>query len=342
MGFMMNRKYLLRTASIFVLMTGAHSPVLFSQQFTAEEMEARRQSVVTLEKHIGQRKERLADIAADIRTLDGRVEDGVADIVGMVSQIKDSPDSRVRVATVKADVITGLRKTIEYYDHNRDLIKEQLRTGKTDLPEETLKKDLAIFDERIGTRVKQIAELAKSFPDPQELEKYVVTAESTWAGGWLGWGWGGEATEISEDWKQNRRDTRHTEKATDGLREGLQQAIAKLDQRNAYLREKLKQANLPETERRFYESDIARNEALIQQRQQDLEDFSTMPKPETQAVESGEAHELDQVVRSARDDLREDFFSIFRKYAELNRARAELKSLEDNLAARKQWLKEHE
>ncbi len=313
---------------------------LAAQQFSPEEMEARRQSVANLEKHIAQRQERLDDIVTDIRTLDDRVEEGVADVVTMLSQIKDSPESRVRVATVKADVITGLRKTIEYYDHNRDLIKEQLRTGKTDLPAATLQSDLAKFDGRIETRVKQIAELAKSFPDPQELEKYVVTAESTWAGGWFGWG--GESEEISEDWKQNRRDSRHTAKVTEGLTEGLQQAIAKLDQRNAYLREKLKQANLPETERTFYETDIARNEALIQQRQQDLEDFSTMPKPETQAVESGAAHELDQVVRSARDDLREDFFSIFRKYAELNRARAELKSLEENLAARKQWLKEHE
>ncbi|MCB1077624.1 MAG: hypothetical protein KDM64_07345, partial [Verrucomicrobiae bacterium] len=59
-------------------------------------------------------------------------------------------------------------------------------------------------------------------------------------------------------------------------------------------------------------------------------------------VDPDQAHEVDQMVQSARGDLREDFFSIFRKYAELNRARAELKVLEENLAARKQWLKEHE
>lgn len=339
---MTKRKLPFSGAALLVLLACLPPAGLNAQPtFTPEEMAARRQSVVTLEQHIAQRKERLADIAADLRTLDERVEEGVTDVVEMLAKITDSPDSRVRVATVKADVITGLRKTIEYYDQNRNVIREQLRTGKTDLPAETLRADLAKFDERIDVRIRQIAELAKSFPDPQELEKYVVTAESTWAGGWFGWGWSAESVEISEDWKQNRRDSRHTARVRDGLTEGLNQAIANLDRRNAYLKEKLKEANLPETERRFYESDIVRNEALIQQRQQELDDFSTLPTAETNPVESGEAHHLDQVVRSARDDLREDFFAIFRKYAELNRARAEIKALEDNLAARKEWLEKN-
>jgi len=51
---------------------------------------------------------------------------------------------------------------------------------------------------------------------------------------------------------------------------------------------------------------------------------------------------MDLLVQSARADLREDFFNIFRKYSELNRSRAELKQLEDNLAARKEWLKEYD
>jgi hypothetical protein len=55
-----------------------------------------------------------------------------------------------------------------------------------------------------------------------------------------------------------------------------------------------------------------------------------------------QAHDLDLLVKSSRNDLREDFFSIFRKYDELNRARAELKQLQDNLAARKAWLTKYD
>jgi len=44
-------------------------------------------------------------------------------------------------------------------------------------------------------------------------------------------------------------------------------------------------------------------------------------------VMRGKTHDLDQLVQSSRKDLREDFISIFRKYAQLNRARAEPKQL---------------
>jgi hypothetical protein len=307
-----------------------------AQTYTPAELEARRQSVVNLETHIAQRQERLGQIVTDIRGLDDRVEDGVNEIVSMLGQVKDSEASRVRIATVKADVITGLRRSIDYYRNHRDVILEQLRTGKSELPRETLEKDLAIFDARIEQRVAQIAELAKSFTDPQELEKYEVTSRTSW------YGWTNENEEISGAWKQNRRESRHTESARAGVAKGLQDSIAHLQQRNATIEGKLKETNLSDLEREFYQSDLARNAALIQQRTKQLEDFSTGSAPETTPVDSGAAHEMDLLVQSARTDLREDFFAIFRKYAELNRARAELKQLTDNLAARKEWLKAHD
>ena len=47
-------------------------------------------------------------------------------------------------------------------------------------------------------------------------------------------------------------------------------------------------------------------------------------------MDQGKAHDLDRLVQSARNDLREDFFTIFRKHAELNRA------------ARRQWLQDYD
>jgi hypothetical protein len=303
---------------------------------TPAELEARRQSVVTLENHIAQREERIGGIVTDIRALDDRVEDGVDEIVKMLGELKDSPESKVRIATVKADVITGLKKTIDFYKTHRDTIREQLRTGKSALPKETLEKDLAIFDARIEKRVGQIMELAKSFTDPKELEKYEVTSTASW------YGWTIENEEISEDWKQNRRESRHTESTKEAVSKGLQESIALLEQRNAYLTGKLKSANLPEVEREFYQSEMAQNTALVSHRSEQLYEFSSGSAPETLMVDQSKAHELDQMVSSARNDLREDFFAIFRKYAELNRARAEVKQLNDNLAARRQWLQDYD
>jgi hypothetical protein len=296
---------------------------------SSEELAARRQSVVNLEAHIAQREQRVGAIIADIRALDDRVETGVDHIVTMMSGVKDSESSKVRVANVKADVMTGLKRTIEYYNQHRD-------TGKSALPKETLEKDLAILDGRVDKRVKQIAEIAKSFPDPQELEKYVTTSVA----GWNGWTYANE--EISEAWKQNRRDSRHTGSAREGFTKAMNDAIEHLRQRNAYLAGKVQSPNVPEAEKDYYRTEIARNEAILGQRTDELQQFASGGATAAVPVMPDQAHDLDQLVQSSRNDLREDFFAIFRKYAELNRARAELKQLQDNLAARKEWLAKYD
>jgi len=302
----------------------------------AEELAARRQSVVNLETHIAQREERIGAIVADIRALDDRVEKGVDRVVTTMSGVKDSESSKVRVANVKADVITGLKRTIEYYNQHRDAIREQLRTGKSALPKATLEKDLAVLDGRVDKRVKQIAEIAKSFPDPQELEKYETTAVA----GWNGWWYANE--EISEAWKQNRRDTRHTDGAREGFTEAMNDAVEHLRQRNAYLAGKIQSPNVPAAEKEYYQSEVARNNAIIEQRTDELQQFASGGATAAVPVMQDQAHDLDQLVQSTRNDLREDFLAIFRKYAELNRARAEVKQLQDNLAARKDWLAKYD
>jgi hypothetical protein len=329
----------MKTAPALASLLAAASvlPVLLPAQealpaLPPEELAARRQSVVNLEAHIAQREQRLAAIVADIRALDERVESGVEEIVTTVSGVRDSESSRVRIANAKADVMVGLKRTIEFYNTHRDALREQLRTGRSALPKETLEQDLAILDGRVDKRVLQIAEIAKSFPDPQELEKYESTAVAGWAGWWI------INEEISDAWRQNRRDSRHTESAREGFTSAMNDAIEHLMQRNASLESKLKSRNLPETEREFYQWEIARNAAIIERRTEELQQFASGEATEAAPVMQGEAHELDMLVRSRRDDLREDFFAIFRKYSELNRARAELKQLEDNLAARKEWL----
>jgi hypothetical protein len=321
----------------FTLLSAAALPGVLSAQtaipaLSPEEIAARRQSVANLEAHIAQRGQRVGAIIADIRALDDRVETGVDQIVKTISGVKDSESSKVGISRIKADVMTGLKRTIDYYNTPRDSIREQLRTGKSALPKETLEKDLAILDGRVDKRVKQIAEIAKSFPDPEELAKYETTAYAGWDGGWYA------NEEISEAWKQNRRDSRHTEQAREGFTKAMNDAIEHLRQRNAYLAGKLKSPNVPEAEKDYYRTEISRNEAIVEQRADELQQFASGGATAAVPVMPDQAHDLDQLVQSSRNDLREDFFAIFRKYAELNRARSELKQLQDNLAARKEWL----
>lgn len=317
-------------SSLFALLL---SPYVSAVDMTMEE---RRQSVVTLEQHIEQREQRLEHLADDIRTIDGRVEKGIADIVTMVSSIRDSKDSKLRVAKLKGEIVSRLRKTIEFYETQRNGIREQLRKEETAIPRETLNADLKRFNERIEKRVEQIEKIAASFPEPKDLEKYVVTDTYSW--GWMTY----QNQKISEEWKQNRRDSKQTDSMQKKFLEGLEESIEHLKQRNAYLAEKLKGTSITPAERELYESDAVSNEALIELRQNQAKEFLEKPPAKGKEVSQNSAHNTELLIRDMLGDLREDFFSIFRKYSELNKERADLEKLHVNLAARQAWLKEND
>ena len=303
-------------------------------------MEERRQSVVTLEQHIEQRETRIEGIKEDIRTLDARVETGIEKIVDMVSAIGDSEESKLRVSQLKGDIVTRLRNSIDFYDKQRNTLKEQLRKDQTAIPRETLESDLKLFDDRIEKRVEQIEKIAASFPEPKDLEKYVVTGSSS-SFGWGGWGsW--ENEEISEAWKQNRRDSKQTESMQKKLLEGLEDSINHLEQRNDYLTEKLKGTHITEVERALYQSEVEHNSGVIEMRQHQIVEFLEKGPAEITPVSRNEAHDTELLVRDMVTDLREDFFSIFRSYTELNKERADIEKLSVNLAARKKWLEEND
>lgn len=304
--------------------------------------EARRESVTNLEIHIQQRYSRLNSIKRDIRQLDKRVEDGIENIVKLLSEIRDSEESKVRVARLKADVISKLRLSIEHYDRYRKSIKEQLRKDSAVVSRKDLKSDLAIFDQHIEKRVSQIKVIAESFSEPQELEKYEVKGQSTEYSNWRWRSNNYENEEISEAWKQDRRESKHTDSMKDQVLQGLRESIAHLEKRNDYLRGKLKEGKITRTEQELYRSDVERNMEVIETRTVQIESFLSSDPVETDTVDRQKAHETEHLVEGLVSDLKEDFFSIFRKYAELNSGRSELHQLSTNLTARKKWLSDYD
>ena len=105
---------------------------------------------------------------------------------------------------------------------------------------------------------------------------------------------------------------------------------------------KLKENKISRTERELYQTDLDRNLEVIESRKGQIESFLASAPAETKAVDRTKAHETEQLVEDLASDLREDFFSIFRKYAELNKGRTELHKLSTNLEARKKWLKDYD
>ena len=302
------------------------------------DIEARKRSVVNLEEHIKDREDRLASVAQSIMDLDARVEKGIDKIVTRLKETSDSKDSQVRVAQTKQNAIEGLRKTIEYYVKKRDEAKAQLLKG-SGVPKEDLESDVKIFDERIEKRIGQVVGLTKSFTEYKELDKYEESTSSSW-----GWGW--TERRISDDWRLNNKEVRHTEAQTKEIADRLKESITRLERDNSELAENLKSKTLSEEGRAYYQKELDNNKSVIGMRQAQLESLLSKSgdegKPEAVKVSRSEAHSMQLAIEDMAKDLREDFFSIFEHYAELNRQREQLAKLKANLQARKDWIKDFE
>lgn len=295
------------------------------------DLEARKESVVNLESQITLRETRLAELGQDIVTLDGRIEKRVDELVKMLSDTRDSQDSKTKVSKIKQEAIQGLRRSIELYASKRKEIAESVKSGN-----EAALGDLAKFDKRIGTRVQQIVELSKSFPGHEDVNKYESDGgDSYWRGYYH------ENTRISEEWKQNRRDGSQAKVQRDEVTKAIQEGIERLDQRRRALQDMLDNRNPSETSRKLYTEELGQIDAQSENLKSQLAEMAMPTSGATRTPSLDDAINLQQLLDDARKDLRSDVSSLFHGYDVYNRERARLTEMKENLAARKEWLEKN-
>lgn len=308
-----------------------------SAGFTAEEkpasavdIQARKESVANLETHIAQREERLAEWGRDIVEIDARIEKQVADLVKMIAGLRDSKDSRTAVSKLKKDAIDGLQRGIDLYIRKRKEVRELVRTGQDDALG-----DLGKFDKRIITRVDQIAEITKSIPTHQDVDKYKSDGGSYWNGYYT------ENTRVSEDWKQNRRDSGQSAVQKKETQNTLRKGLERLDQRRRTLKDLLTDRDLTESARNLYTTELGQVDAYEEHLNAQLRDVATSTGGGGQAVSRDQVSDIEDIFNDARADLREEVSRLFHSYDRFARGRAYLEGLKEQLAERKKWLELH-
>ena len=304
------------------------------------DLEARKRSLPILEQHIAEREERLAEIRSDLKRLNGRLEQKVDGIVAKLSGIKDSQDSGRKVSQIKMRAMKGLARSVERYQAKRAELVQQLREGRSPIPREVLENDARIFDEHIAKRVGQILALSKSFTQDEVVEKYETVEVSSY--NIHGSGWTDVTQQITEEWRQNRRDRVMDKKQHREVIEALKKSIERHDSLKRGLEESLASRKLPDSDRRLLEAELKRHERLLADRRAQLLEMAEVGQPDTEALTAEDARELMRALENAAEDLRRDFDQVFFQYAELNRERDKVAGLKANLEARKKWLEEYE
>ncbi|GAA5129172.1 hypothetical protein GCM10023212_36860 [Luteolibacter yonseiensis] len=313
-------------------MAGLLPTLCLSQTPPAIDYAARVESVADLKEHIAQREVRFESVKKDLHALDERVEKQISDIVTRLSSLRDSNESKTRVANVKADVMHALVRTTGVYRQKRMEAFERIRKDPG-APKEMLEREIAIFDERVGKRIQQIVEIARSQPGHVDIEKYESDGGHYWRG------WAVENTRISEDWKQNRRDSTSDEKIRRELVEGLDKALERNQARRASLASNLATGKQTENSKEAMEEELGRTDAIIDDLRAQKRELTLPSVGATREIGRDEARDGEAMLDDARADLARDMAEIMRKFTELDREGTNIHSLKENLKAREEWLK---
>jgi hypothetical protein len=266
---------------------------------------------------IADARQRRADLLREeIKTIDGRAENRVAVIIDGLTGIADSKDSRTKVARIKEDTIDALSKNIDYYRAKRDAIREQLRRPTLNLTPDQKTRILGTLNSRIEKRVAQILEIQKSLPSHKDYERYKVVGSS----------WAGPEYARNQDYDQNRRVTQYTSATQKKVLDGLSASVSSLRQQNQVLQQSLSTVS-DSAQRQALAGEIARNDALINERQRQRLDVAKAPDTASRSIGMKEATDLDQALRKAVAELRSDFTALFARYNSYLQALADVNAV---------------
>jgi len=319
------------------------------EKLSAEELNSRKASIPLIEERIKDRKEQITVVAKDMERLNSRIEKRIDKIVSTLESMKDSQNSKVRVAKMKQDVMMGLGKSIKSYNQRRAELKEMLRSGQATVGDGAAQKGVQAFDAKIEKRVGQLVSLSESFTKHEDYEKYVNDGGGADRYGNtvnnrndLNWGW--DNSRVNEEWKQNRRETVFTRTQHKKMIAALKASIDDLERRTNTLRNKSKESGVSEETKKFYQEDIARNEVALASRSKQLSELVQpgQKSKNTQSVSRNEAHDTELLIREVVKDINRDGNEMTRDYNDLKVRLGTLQKMKKNLEARKTWLEKYE
>jgi len=263
-----------------------------------------------LNAQIRLRESRVAAKEELLKTTDARLEKGIADLVSLLQAANDSPESRTRVTLLKGQVTRTLAQSIGYYRQKRQETRAALERPDLNYQPEDLRRGLAALDERIERRIAQIIDLTRSLAVNEEFEKFLIEYnddDNRWRDN--------RQFRRNPDWSQNRRVTRRTDQDRRQVAEALAKNIEELDRRERDLKSRL--ATATGTARELMEEDLADVRRRQGIRAEQASELNIPTAESAEAVDLERARELQNLVRDMSDDLREDFFAIFRLYNDL-------------------------
>lgn len=310
-------------------------------QKTPIDLEARKATIPVIEKRIEERDTQILEIANDIMKLHERLDGKLEGLVTRLSGIKDSAKSGFRVGNLKMEAIAKLQETVETFRTRRAALAHELKVGRTGIDKNLVVDEIAHFDAHVDKHIAQMLELSKSFTQDENVEKYKNLGGSGYYDN-SGLGWYEESVEISDEWRQNRRDRIMDKKQKEEVRAALKESIERCQSAVGARRKDLKESGLSEIDRGVLQEELNVHAAMLKTREGQLAELLVVDEPKTEEVNRDVARDLEEAIGDLIGDLQRDVRVIILKHAEMNREQVKLGKVKANLEARRKWLEDYE
>lgn len=304
------------------------------------DLEARERSVEVLESRIEDQNRRVSALGKEIMALHQGLGAKFKRLVDRLSAITDSPRSGYRVGKTKQEVIADLKTTAESFITKRDSLERSLNMD--DSPARgvvAVQEEIDHFNAEADRQLAQMVELSKSFARDKTVEKYNEVGGS--GSDYGGYGWYEDTIEISDEWRQNRRDRSMNNQQREVVMGVLDRAIERCTANIRRAEVLLDSPDLSELERQILTAERDSHKSMLERRKRDKDQMLDYEQPEIDEVGRDFARELEKAVDEALFDVQQDLRMIMRKHVELRREQVKVHAMSENLQARRQWLKEY-
>ncbi len=255
-------------------------------------------------------RQREAALRDDVMALDAQTDARVAELVSLLKNVQDSTESKTEVMHTKKQAIEGLKKWVQLYAQERGKRLGQLQRGGTAESKAGLQKEVDNIEQEMNDRVSDIVELAASMSTREELTKYEYYSTDV-----------GVVAHQRDEYKAANRQASLADHAQDGIEADLEKAIAGLERDIALVPQRLP--------RDQQAAELARLNALLDERRQNLRELSSASPSKARAVGDREANQMDRELRFAQEDIRALWAQLQAKASELSverQRRAQLES----------------
>jgi hypothetical protein len=275
--------------------------------------------IAEMEQGVQLYEKRVQDLTDELLKMDASIEKKVDTLVSTLSGLKDTEDSKNRIERNKADLIAGLRKSIQFYAQRRRLKVDEASRAGANVSKEDLQKDIAYLEERINKRVDQIMKVTKSFTKHEDYDKYIHYQDNN------DYYDGQDHKEKNPKYEQNKRVTQVSDNAKEDLMADMQTSIQKLRQENILAQDKIKMAGSKEEYDRLV-ADVEQKDKMIESLSAKLTEMATpYDAPATKPVGSQKAaFELEKLIKDSIAGIQQDFRNMLARKGQLDLERSRL------------------